>query len=277
MDSLNTHDPTAYNLRSIYGDFMRTIFGIFFFMLSCFILPVGAQTLQVLTEEDPPYSLTGPDKKPTGYAVEIVAEIQKRIDNKDAIQIYPWARAYDMITRDPWIVLFAMAKTKEREPIFQWVGPIAENGWVFVAKKSSKLKIASLDDAKKLASIGVVRDYAWDKFLTNQGFANLERVSTYVPNVKKLAANRIQAFVSSNLKYKHELSEQGEKPEDYEVLMEFNTLQMYIAHSKQNDKNAVQAWQTAFDAMKKDGTVEKLLKKWIPDARMPGPAKPAST
>lgn len=257
---------------------MKNLLGrwLFLFMLALPVFPVGAQGLQILTEEDPPYSLTGPDKKPTGYGVEIVTEIQKRVKNQDAISIYPWARAYDTIVKNPGVVVFTMSRTKEREPLFQWVGPIVENGWVFVAKKSSKLKITSLDDAKKLKSIGVVRDYAWDKYLVDQGFTNLDRVTSYVPNIKKIASDRIQAFVSSNLSYQHDLIEQGEKVDDYEVLMEFNTVQMYIAHSKENDKAMVQAWQTAFDDMKKDGTVARLLKKWVPEAKVPGLGKPAS-
>ncbi len=66
---------------------MKNLLGrwLFLFMLALPVFPVGAQGLQILTEEDPPYSLTGPDKKPTGYGVEIVTEIQKRVKNQDAI------------------------------------------------------------------------------------------------------------------------------------------------------------------------------------------------
>lgn len=249
---------------------------LFLFMPLLFASPVWAYGLQILTEEDPPYSLTGKDGRPTGYGVEVVSEIQKRVNNHDVIKIYPWARAYNLIKKQPGVVVFTMSITKEREPLFQWVGPIIENSWVFVAKKSSQLKLNSLDDARALPFIGVVRDYAWDKYLTNQGFTNLDRAAEYASNINKTAMGRIPAFVSANLSYQHELTMQGQKVEDYEVLMEFNKVQMYIAHSKQSDKAMVQAWQAAFDDMKKDGTVARLLKKWIPNAQMPGAAKPAS-
>lgn len=254
---------------------MKNLIRLLLFLLMQFALPVWGQGLQILTEEDPPYSLTGADGKPTGYGVEVVSEIQKRVNNRDPIKIYPWARAYNLIKREPGVVVFTMSRTKEREPLFQWVGPIIENSWVFVAKKSSKLKIDSLDDARALPFIGVVRDYAWDKYLTGQGFSNLDRAAEYASNVNKTAMGRIPVFVSANLSYQHELAVQGQKIQDYEVLMEFNKVQMYIAHSKDSDKAMVQAWQSAFDAMKKDGTVARLLKKWIPNASMPGAAKAA--
>jgi len=232
--------------------------------------------LQILTEEDAPYSLTGADGKPTGYGVEVVAEIQKRIGGKESVEIYPWARAYDTIKIKPNVVVFTMSRTKEREPLFQWVGPVIENGWVFLTKKGSGVKIKSLDDAKKLQSIGVVRDYAWDAYLTAQGFTNLERVVNHVGNVKKLDAGRLSAIVVSDISYRDEILKEKLNPDDFEVLYIFNTVQMYIAHSKGTEKAIVDKWQVAFDAMKKDGTLAKILKKWIPTAKVPGPAKVAT-
>ncbi len=244
--------------------------------LGCVTEPALGQGLQILTEQDPPYSLAGPDGKPTGYGVEVVMEIQRRLKKSDPILIYPWARAYDTILKSPGVVVFTMARTRERESLFQWVGPVIENNWVLVGKKSTNLKLANLDEAKKLPVIGVVRNYAWDKYLTSQGFSNLERVPEYPANVKKLANGRITAFVSSTLSYRHELAEQGLNPDDYEVLLQFGNVQMYLAHSKDNDKNLVASWQRAFDDMKNDGTLAKLLAKWVPQAKLPGAAKPAS-
>ena len=253
--------------------FALTLITIWF---AFFALPANAQGLQIMTEQDPPYSFTGADGKLTGYGVEVVEEIQRRLKSNNLISILPWARAYATISRNPDVVLFAMSRTKEREPQFQWIGPIIENDWVFVAKKSSGLTIASLEDAKKIPIIGVVRDYAWDVYLTSQGFRNLDRVPEYPANVRKTKLGRIQAFVSSNLSYHQQLTEQMENPEDYKILMKFNSVQMYIAHSKDTDKAIVEDWQSAFESMKSDGTLAKLLARWIPQAQLPGPAKAAS-
>lgn len=114
---------------------MKSFMLLFFVFL--FAYPLCAQELQILTEQDPPYSFKGPDGKPTGYGVDVVSEIQKRVGNKNQIEIIPWARAYFKIQKEPNVVVFTMTKTKERAPLFQWVGPVIENGWVFVTKKGS--------------------------------------------------------------------------------------------------------------------------------------------
>lgn len=229
--------------------------------------------LKLLTEEDPPFSFTGADGKPTGYGVEVVKEIQRRIGSKEGIEIYPWARAYYMIKKKPNIVVFTMSRTKERDPLFQWVGPIIENDWVFLGKKGSGVKIKSLKEAKQLKSIGVINGYAWDSYLTNQGFYNLTRVRTHSNTIKMLHANHVQAVAVSNLGYRENILHSGLDPNDFEILYKFNSVQMYIAHSKTTDKATVNQWQAAFVAMKADGTLAIILKKWIPLAELPEETK----
>jgi len=240
------------------------------------LVPIKAQTLQILTEEDPPYSFTGDDKKPAGYAVEIVNEIQKRTKSNDPVQILPWARAYKYGLENPNTVVFTMSRTVERENLFQWVGPIVENDWVFVGKKSDKIKLSNLEDAKKLKSIGSVNEYAWTKYLLSKSFNNIDAIAQRKQNVLKLEAGRVQAFVSADCSYKSEISENGFNPDDYEILLRFNKVQMYYAFSKSTDKKIVDNWQKAYESIKKDGTLATLLKKWLPENKMPGAARPGT-
>lgn len=234
--------------------------------------PVGAEELQIFTENNPPWSLVSADQRPSGYAVEIVREIQKRVNNSDPIRIYPWTRAYNSILNEKGVVVFTMARTKARDHLFQWVGPIVEDSWILIAKKSSRIRIGSLEEAKKLQGIGAVRGYSNDKYLTDHGFTNVDRASDTIKNIHKLAADRFPVLASFLLSYKTELEQSGQKADDYEVVLTFGRLQMYVAHSKDTDPVTVRSWQHAFEEMKADGTVARLLKKWVPDAAVPGRA-----
>lgn len=251
-------------------------FNLLFLILFLFNLTTAhAQGLKILTEEDPPYSFTK-DGSPTGFGVEITKEIQKRINSTDAILIQPWARVYKTVSEEPNTVAFTMSRTKERESLFQWVGPIVENDWVFIGKKGSGVKIEKLEDAMKLKAIGAVRDYAWTNYLVSKGFQNLDQISQRKQNTLKLQAGRIQAFVSADSSFKSEILENDLNPNDYEILFSLNTVQMYIALSKDINGDTVKKWQSALDDMKKDGTFVKLQKKWLPDNKIPGAAKPGT-
>ena len=38
----------------------------------------------------------------------------------------PWSRAYELIQRRPNVVLLQMSRSAERNPLFNWVGPVGE-------------------------------------------------------------------------------------------------------------------------------------------------------
>jgi polar amino acid transport system substrate-binding protein len=60
-----------------------------------------AQTLALYCEDDRPLQFVGSDGKLTGFTIEIVQEIQKRLGNNDPIQVVPWARGIDKIDNNP--------------------------------------------------------------------------------------------------------------------------------------------------------------------------------
>ena len=59
-----------------------------------FGMTLVAQSMTIYTEIFPPDQFIGPDGQLTGFSIELVKEIQKRTNNKDPIQVVPWARGY---------------------------------------------------------------------------------------------------------------------------------------------------------------------------------------
>ena len=163
----------------------------------CLLLfPCGAAgELIILTENLPPLNylengvLVGP-------AVEMVKEIQRRVGSAEKIQVYPWARAYQMALEEENVVLFCMARIEAREDKFYWIGPVAKKRDILVAKMGSGLKIANLDDAKKVTHIGTLRDDAKEVYLKLKGFTNLVSTHDDQRNAKKLMLGRIDLWVT---------------------------------------------------------------------------------
>jgi polar amino acid transport system substrate-binding protein len=86
-----------------------------------------------------------------------VREIQQRIGNTDDIQMIPWTRIYQTALRKPNIVFFSVARTPEREDKFHWIALVMPKPWTLYAKKGSGLQVKTLEDAKKVDAIGVLR------------------------------------------------------------------------------------------------------------------------
>ncbi len=235
-------------------------------------LPLLAEPLSIYTEIAPPAQFIGSDGQLTGLAVEMVREIQKRIGNADPIEVVPWIRGYKEIESRPNVVLLSMARTVERDSLFEWVGPTEELQYSFFVRSQSDIRINSLEDAKRLRQIGVYKEDVRERFLTQAGFTNLDRSINQPIMLKKLMDNRIDALVSSPETITEFAKGEGIDPNSLKEAFVFLKVQIFIAFSKGTSPSILQAWSMAFDSMKKDGTFKRIYRKYYPTRPLPGPA-----
>lgn len=231
-----------------------------------------AQSLTIYTEIAPPNQYLDDNGFLTGYYVELVHELQKRTGNSDAIQVVPWIRGYNEVLAKPNVLLFSVVRSKERDPLFQWVGPAAESAFSFYVRADSKTVIRDLKDAKKLGLIGVYKEDIRDQFLTRAGFTNLDRSIDMETMVKKLMAGRIDAMVGAAEGIAQITESAGFQAGDIKGIYSFMNVQTYLAFSRGTPPKVVRAWQKALDAMKKDGSFEVIFRKYYRTAPLPGPA-----
>lgn len=222
----------------------------------------SSPTLSLYCEDDKPLQFYDDNKKLTGLTVEVVQEIQRRIGNKDRIQVVPWSRGVNKLNKDPNTFLFTMARTQDREHLYQWIGPILFIEYGLYVKADSRIKINSLADAQKIGLIGVYRDDIRDQTLTRLGFTNLDRASSAVSNFKKLMIGRIAAYADAKKGVGITAHLAGYEESDVKLAYDLFKNPLYIAVSKNTDAAIVARWNNALDDMKKDKSFLKLLKKY---------------
>lgn len=222
---------------------------------------VICEELTILTENLPPLNYVE-NGVIVGPSVEIVKQIQKRLGSREQIQVYPWARAYQIALREKNVVLFGMTYTKVREDKFKWVGPLATKRDILVAKKGSGIKIDRLEDAKKVKSIGTLRDDTRERLLKRHGFTNLEPVSDEQLNVKKLALGRIDLWTYKIPGLRTICDLAGVDYEQFEEVYHLREIDLMIAFSKMTSDSLVQKWKDAFDEMIMDGSIMQIRQKW---------------
>ena len=232
----------------------------------------GAQTLQILTEISPPLQMRDPDGGLAGIGIETVREIQKRIGNRDPIRLVPWAVGYLAAQKEPNVLLVSMARSTQRNALFQWVGPIAESEYELWVRADSALVIHGLGDAKTLRAIGVYADDIRDQYLTRMGFTNLIRSVDNEINAKRIMLGDLDAFAGSSVEVSREARACGYRFADFKKACPLFKLQSYLAFSRGTPAETVNAWQQTLGAMKKDGTFERIFHKYSPDNALPGPA-----
>lgn len=204
-----------------------------------------------------------------GWAVAIVRGIMDRTHCKAAIEAMPWARAYDIALSRPGVVLFPTTRTEERDPHFHWVGPIFRVHWCFLARKGSGITLRSLDDARKVGAIGTYFGDARDRYLAGLGFTNLQRAASDATNYRKLEYGRLDLIVGSDTGLASMADAAGIDPDNFESVFMLKEVDLYVALSRGTAPETVAAWQTAFRAMRDDGTLAGILGRWYPGLKPP--------
>jgi len=241
--------------------------GIFLF----FLLPLTsglAHELTIISEDSPPYNFTK-DGVLTGSSTEIVREIMRRLNQTGDIQVMTWARAYQLALTQPNVVLFSTTRTKKRENLFHWVGPIYKVRFGFYAKKGAGPYLSCLNDAKKVDAIATYKDDVREQLLESLGFTNLDSSKSPVSNLKKLLSGRVDLWLYSNLGVPSVSGQIGIDPGDVELVLPFKDYYVYIAISKGTPRTVADKWQATLDDMKREGSFERISKKWLPEESIP--------
>jgi len=222
-----------------------------------------AGKLTLMSEDYPPYNYPDSNGKAVGISVDIVNEIIKNTGDTSKITILPWARSYHNIQTKKNQVLFVMTRTKARENLFKWVGPVASNTWVLFAKNNFKDKISSLDELNnKKYIIGTYKDDACELFLKDKHFKNLSSVPDDELNVKKLLKGRIDLWIAGE--YQGILkAKRINKSDNIKKVFTVKKTELYIAFSKDIDDKIINKWQKELDILKSNGKYNSILNSYL--------------
>ncbi|MBA1244403.1 substrate-binding periplasmic protein [Pseudomonas japonica] len=238
-------------------------------------LPAAARAageIEVVTEEMPPYNMTE-NGKVTGFSTDIVQAVMKEAGIDAPIQVMPWARAYDRALSVPNVLIYSIARTPEREALFQWVGPIAPTNWYLYSLAERPVTLHSLDDARG-QKIATVNMDVGQQFLLSRGFkmgTELQSTSRYENNYRMLKIEHVGLWISNELNAIYLMRQNGDDPERALVrslpLPELSSPEgLSLAFSKGTSPAIVERFKKALNTVRQNGTYEALMHKWLSSA-----------
>lgn len=220
---------------------------------------VSRPEFDIMTEHYPPYNYRDKRGELTGISTKIVRELLLRIGKKGLpIRMLPWSRAYHNIQQNTNSVVFSMSRTPAREKLFQWVGPLISYTVCFYKLKSNPIRINSLEEAKRVRAIGVVKNTSGAIMLKKMGFNNLDTVNHNYLNPYKLLRGRITLWMAGDLSGIYIARNYNIDPNKLQVAYQVRREHLYIALSKDIPRRTVQKWQRTIRQMQLDGTLNRL-------------------
>ncbi|MHA4869331.1 substrate-binding periplasmic protein [Duganella sp. PWIR1] len=221
-----------------------------------------AEPLRILTTEVPPLAFIK-DGKISGFCVEIVDEIQRRLGRDFSIEVLPWARAYRLAQEGRNTVLVCPKRSLEREQLFHWVGPLLTAKTAIYTKAESHLTLHRLEDAKQLSTILVLRESYSHHHLSANGFQNLYPVKDPKSMLHMLTADRAPAMVLESIQLDALLREEAIPKSTVVPILTVQSPSSFLAFSLDVPDTIVKQWQATLDSIKKDGSYSRIHEKWF--------------
>lgn len=226
-----------------------------------------AQTIEIVTEEMPPFQMLD-NGQVSGFSTEVVKAAAVRAGLKHTLDMYPWARAYAMAKAKPNVLIYSMLRTPEREHMFKWAGELARITVSFYRlSRRADVTPANLEEAKKLKAV-VIRDEAPHQYLLLHGFregVNLLAVDSATEQFKALELFPDVAMLAlADATMPNRARAAGLKPESLTHLFEFPDLskELWAAFSAQTPGKVVERFSEALESLKREGFVEQAKAKW---------------
>ena len=222
------------------------------------------QKIKLLTEEMSPWQIKDGNKL-TGSSVEIIREIQKRVNNKNKITIFPWNRGYNVTLKNNGYALFSTVRTKQREKLFKWVGPLLQYGNSIYKHIDNKKVYKTLDDAKKAKSIVVTNNDVQEQYLSKHGFKNLQIRfgKSAFSNIEYILSKKAELMPIATAVGDYNIKRLGLKDKIVKTKIKpYLSKGLFIAFNINTPDYIINKWQKALDDIKDDGIYTKIMNKY---------------
>lgn len=214
------------------------------------------------------------DGKAVGIDVDIASEVMQENGIGFSMKIEDtWESAYNATLKGPNRALLTVGYSDERKDLFKWAGPISQGIYGVFGKGVTNPKYPiSIDEAKQLEEIAVVRGWLETTTLENMGFTNLVYYDSYSAAITAFMNDEVK-YISSDFYHLVKSLPSGYFMEKVCAITRYRTVYYYIAFSKDVDDAIVAKCQTSIEKMIRNQTTYSIVQKYLqsmPSDYIPG-------
>ena len=224
--------------------------------------------IKVYTETYPPFNMEQ-NGKLTGVSSDILNAMYQEmglLKEYKKIKIVPWARGYKIVQKKKNTMLFSTTRSKVRENLFKWVGPIYTTKQDILTLSHNDIQINKLNDLNNY-KIGAILGWATTDYLLGHGIKK-ENIEIYVgkdaskKGFNKLNTNQIDCFIYNQNAIQYDKYLLKILPINYKAVYRIEQDKLYYAFNKNTDDKIISKWQKALDKVKSSGKYQTILNKY---------------
>ncbi|MEE2002517.1 transporter substrate-binding domain-containing protein [Alkalimonas sp. MEB108] len=225
----------------------------------------ASDELVLYTEHFPPFSYEQ-DGVITGTNTEIVRRLCEQVAIRCRFELYPWRRAFEQALANPRAGLYSTSRSKDREALFQWVGPLAyTTPYLYRLKSRSDIQLQQVEDAKGYM-VAVARGDVFEEYFLRKGFQygqhllDFESKSAATP---LFLQGRVDLMVSSELVMPVWLADYQQTMEVVEAAIALEGIAgNFLALHPDVSAELVEQLQARLELMRKSGELEAIVQSF---------------
>ena len=225
-----------------------------------------ANNIRIVAEHLPPYQIVD-GTQVTGLSVDIVNALLAITKDQTKIEVFPWARAYQLALTKPNIFIMTLSRSFKREEQFNWVGQVASvDMHVWRLKSRPEISPTNIQDLTKYV-IGVQRgDHHHEALVNILGDQQKLSVTSFkAQEMEMLFRERVDLILGNPKTLPTRINRIGLDANLVESALKVNQVSapLYLAFSKQTSQATVDTYIKAFKQLEENGTLSKLRAKWL--------------
>lgn len=219
----------------------------------------------ILTSLEPPFTQLNERGKLEGYAVDVVQQVLHEAGVEQTILAAPWERVFKEANTKENVLVFALARTAQREELFYWITPITSNRVAILSLNKNAQIVSKPEQLDKTLSYGVLDGDFRHKILLDLGIANIVVLDTWENGLKLLLADKLDNVFYSSIGMQSICRRMELACQDITSVFAFDPVDGYLALSKQSDIQTVERLQQAALRLKASQAFENKAKIWVKD------------
>jgi polar amino acid transport system substrate-binding protein len=225
--------------------------------------------LVIYTESFPPYNFQDGTGQLVGINHDIVKDTCARAALECEFIMLPWKRAYHLVQNNPQSAIFSLAKTQERVPLFEWVGPLVSNQTYFYKLKTSEHIVMDDITQAKNYSLGIVRGDIYEMLVRRLGFVadkNLLLFSEADSFMRLFFKKRIDLIIGSDFTIGHQTEPFGYSRDDLVKLKQIHVDELkgnYIGFNKAASPVVVERFNQALKQLKAESEYKPYINRYV--------------
>lgn len=224
--------------------------------------PGKTRTYEIACEIFPPFSYeeNGVVK---GIFIDLVREAFNRMGYKISIQVYPWARAINMLENGNTDALCTIYKNAERESFADFTDPVVPDTQSLFVLRDSKIIFDGSLESLRPYTIGMMEGYSYGETFDaafKEGRLKSEAVNLVDRNFEKLIGGRIDICIEDRYVGLYTLKKLGYGDKVKILSPDVRNTHLYLAFSKKrNLLPVIGKFNETLQQMKDDGTYQKIV------------------